>query len=144
MRLHFFMAAVLAVPAITHASGAELDVLKQNEMTLAIQADTCSLMARTAFARLRSGSSTADEERDLQSCIEKGKSTAKSAHAEVKATFKKKKVPAELTEWRLEWMAAFDATALRSGETEMQYLQRVQEARSKAERATNKFEIAVE
>lgn len=144
MKRHLAFAAILLLPALALADGAELSAMKQKNQVLEMQADTCVLIARTAFVKLRSGSSTQEEERDVQKCIVDGKGSAKEAHADIKAMFKKKAVPQELADWRLEWMAAFDATGLQSGETESQYLRRAREARSKVERATNKFELATE
>lgn len=144
MKQQLTLAAALLLPTLVLADGAELSALKQKNLVLETQADTCVLLARTAFVKLRSGSGTQEEERDLQKCIADGKDSAKSAHADIKTAFKKKKLPQELTDWRLEWMAAFDATALQSSETEGEYLRRAREARSKVERATNKFEIAME
>lgn len=135
---------VALLPALAFADGAAVSVMKQKNKSLEMNADTCVINARTAFVKLRTGSDTSEDQRELDKCIADGKDSTKAAQNEIKATFKKKKVPSELAEWRLEWMAAFDATALKTGETEGQYLRRAQEARSKVERATNKFEIAME
>lgn len=102
------------------------------------------ITGRTAYVKMRYQQSMEEEAQALEKCMADGKETAKKAHAEIKSIFQKKSVPAELTEWRLEWMAVFDATALKTGEVENQYLRRVQEARSKVERATNKFEMSLE
>ncbi len=144
MNQHLALIAMLLAPTLASAEGAEMALMKKSNVIMETQADTCVLMGRTAYVKMRVGRSAADDERDIQTCITEGKEAAKTGHAEIKAAFKKKPLPTELTEWRLEWMAAFDATVLKTGETESQYLRRNQEARSKVERATNKFEIAVE
>ena len=144
MKRQLALAAALLLPGLALANGEELSAMKQKNLLLGTQADTCVLLARTAFVKLRAGSSPADEQRDVEKCIADGKDSAKEAHTEIRTKYKKKQPPTELTDWRLEWMAAFDATALKTGETESQYLRRAQEARSKVERATNKFEVATE
>ncbi|KAB2905578.1 MAG: hypothetical protein F9K35_01505 [Burkholderiaceae bacterium] len=144
MKRQLPLLALILLPALALAGGEELSALKHQNQNLEIQADTCVLIARTAFVKLRSNSGTQEEEQELKKCVADGRDSARNSHAEVKAVFKKKKVPQELADWRLEWMAAFDATALQTGDNEAQYLRRTRDARGKVERATNKFEIAVE
>lgn len=135
-------AAFAASPAL--ADSAQLSALKRQDRTLSAAADTCVFMARTALVMQRAGGDYRESRRALEKCVSDGRDQVKAAHGEVKATFKKKPLPAELTEWRLEWMAVFDATDLKDGETEGAYMRKTVEARGKAERASNKFEIAVE
>jgi hypothetical protein len=142
-QLHL-VAALLLLPALACADGAAINAIKQKNQTLENLADACMFTGRTAYVKLRSKESTAEDEQELVKCIGEGKASAKQAHAEIKTIFKNKNIPAELAEWRVEWMAAFDATALKPGEVENQYLRRVQDARSKVERATNKLEISFE
>lgn len=139
-----YLAAALLFPTLAFAEWDPLTVIKQSNQVLDGFAEACMYTGRTAYIRLRLKESTAVEERKLEECIGEGKEAAKKTHTEIKALFKKKSAPPELAEWRLEWMAAFDATALKSGEVESQYLRRVQDARSKVERATNKLEVSME
>lgn len=141
-RIH--LTAILLFPALAFANTTVVTAIKQKNQTLDNLVDACMFTGRTAYVKLRSKESAAEDEQALEKCVVEGKESAKAAHAEIKSILKKKSIPAELAEWRLEWMATFDATALRPGEIEGQYLRRIQEARSKVERATNKFEIAVD
>lgn len=143
MKLQMTLIAALLLPALAQANSPELTALKNQNSALGMKLDTCLISVRTVFVQLRA-QMPMTEAAELEKCVTSGKESIKSAHAEVKSAFKKKRVPDELTDWRLEWMATFDAAVLQSGDREGAYMARVKEARSKVERATNKVEIVLE
>lgn len=144
MKLRLAIIAALVAPSLTFADSNEIVLMKKSNQVLETQADTCVLFARTAYLRLGAGLNNDELERRLKNCIVDGKSATKNYYAEVKAAFDQRAVPPELADWRVEWMSAFDATAMKPGEIQSQYMRRSQEARTRVERATHKFEIATE
>lgn len=143
MKLRMTLIAALLLPALAQANSAELTALKNQNSLLSMRLDTCLISVRTVFVQLRSKMPMTEAD-ELEKCVTNGKELIKSAHAEVKSSFKKKRLPDELTDWRLEWMATFDAAVLQPGDREGAYMARVKEARSKVERVTNKLEIVLE
>ncbi|GKS85553.1 hypothetical protein AVMA1855_15395 [Acidovorax sp. SUPP1855] len=141
MNKYILLTALLA-PFAAHSAGNELAELKNKNLVLSTNADTCVLIGRTAFVEARTAARPiATSEAEV--CVVEGKDAAKTAHAEMKSAFKKK-AQTELTEWRLEWMATFDAAVPKVGDSESTYVSRVKAARSNVDRATNKIEIALE
>lgn len=133
-----FIAAAL-LPALAYAGDTEIKQIKLQNMGLSLNMDLCIVTVQNFIARPKLRRAESAEQ-----CSIKGKEKIKSAYAATKATLSGEKGLAELTEWRLEWMYVFDATVIQIGDTDDAYVQRVREARTRVDRATNKFEIAVE
>lgn len=116
--------------------------IQQKSKMLAIQLETCTIRVRTIFVRIRAKLPL--EGPMPQECADDGKAQLKAAYDEAKAVYGKQTPPPELVEWRLEWSSAFDASVPLDSDIERVFLQRIAEAKQKAERATTKLEIAME
>ena len=93
-----------------------MSLVNQEVQVLTLMFNTCSIEVKTLFVQIKSKSPT--NESDVNRCAEDGKSAVKSSYNKIKASFGKNKIPSELTEWRLEWMTAFDSSLPADGEIE--------------------------
>lgn len=119
-----------------------MQAVRKENAALSGKLDSCMYVVRTIFVKLRSRQPM-DAEDNPQACADDGKSALRDAYARLKPTFGPQ-APAALTDWRLEWLTAFDAAIPQAGEREREYLRRYYATKAALSRATNKLELATE
>lgn len=141
--IEFFL--LMAIASATFAEPTVMSAVNLENHLLRVELDSCAvLVSRGIFLGVRLGT---EDEADwaLQAkCIESGKTSVKVSFGKIKNAFANNQPPSALTDWRLEWMAAFGSAELQRTDSERVYLQRVEEASRNVNRATNKLEIALE
>jgi hypothetical protein len=133
----------IALCAQAAHAGGEIDGVRRANEELGNRLDTCAIIVRTIFVKIR-GQLPMEKDDDPKGCAADGKAALRQSFDKLKAAFGKKGPPQALTDWRLEWMAAFDSSIPSDGDTERAYLQRQSESKANISRATNKLEIALE
>lgn len=123
-------------------AGPAQDELHKHQGVLVEQLDTCSIIVRTIFVRIRSRQAP-DPKDDIKGCVADGKTEAKKRYDALKATIGKK-AALELADWRVEWMTAFDAAMPQDTDTEAAYLQRQSQSKGSVNRAANKLDLVLE